>query len=319
MNDILITGAGGFVGRALAARLCAMHAQDQAVFRSLTLLDQHLAPIAPVGANVRRIEGDVQDPGVLAEALQTPPDTVFHLAGITSRQAEADVALGLGVNVGASIGLLELLRTQARQATVVFTSSIGVFGTPLPQRIDDDTPQVPALSYGAQKKMVEVLLADYSRRGFVRGLSLRLPGVVARPAQPGGALSAFASDLIRELAQGRPFTCPVAPDAAMWFLSQPACVDNLLHAAAVATAGQGLPPTRALNLPALRATPADIVDALARRDGDGVRARIRYQPDAALQAQFAAWPPLFTPVADRLGFRHDGDLASLLTRSLQPS
>lgn len=319
MSNILITGAGGFVGRALEARLCALQAAGQPAFDSLTLLDQRLPPGSAAVGSVRRIEGDMQDPSVLADAVAMKPDVVYHLAGITSRQAEADVALGLGVNVRASIALLELLRLQARQATVVFTSSIGVFGTPLPPVIDDDTPQVPALSYGAQKKMVEVLLADDSRRAFVRGLSVRLPSVVARPAQPGGALSAFASDLIRELAQGRPFTCPVAPDAPMWFLSLPACIDNLLHAAAVASAGQGLPATRALNLPALRATPADIVDALARRNGDGVRTRITYRPDVTLQVQFAAWPPLFTPGADRLGFHHDGDLASLLTRSLQSS
>lgn len=319
MSNILITGAGGFVGHALAARLCGLQAAGQPAFDSLTLLDQRLPPGPAAVGSVRRIEGDMQDRDVLADALATPPDLVYHLAGVTSRQAEADVALSLRVNVGASIALLELLRIQAQQATVVFASSIGVFGTPLPPVIDDDTPQVPALSYGAQKKMVEVLLADYSRRAFVRGLSVRLPSVVARPAQPGGALSAFASDLIRELAQGRPFTCPVPPDAAIWFLSVSACIDNLLHAAVVASAGQDLPATRALNLPALRATPADIVDTLARCYGDGVRRRITYRPDAALQAQFATWPPLFTPAADRLGFRHDGDLASLLTRSLQSS
>lgn len=315
---ILVTGAGGFVGAALAARLQLDHASGLRSFDSLTLLDQRLPPAQHPAQPVSRIEGDICDPAVLARALVHRPNLVFHLAGITSRQAEADVALGLAVNVQASIALLEQLRQQGQGASLVFSSSIGVFGTPLPARIDDDTPAWPALSYGAQKKMVETLIADYSRRGFVQGLSLRLPGIVARPGAPGAALSAFASDLLRELAQGRPFVCPVAADASLWWLSLPACIDNLLHAGA-ATRHAQLPPGRALNMPALRATVADMVDALARRHGPALRARIRYQPDAALQAQFANWPPLSTAWADRLGLRHDGQLDTLLARALPPA
>lgn len=317
-TSILVTGAAGFVGAALAERLQRDHASGLRRFEHLTLLDQHLPPAQHVDQAVSRIEGDICDPAVLARALAQRPSLVFHLAGITSRQAEADVALGLAVNVQASIALLEQLRQQGRSASFVFTSSIGVFGTPLPAQIDDDTPAWPALSYGAQKKMVETLVADYSRRGFVRGLSLRLPGIVTRPGAPGAALSAFASDLLRELAEGRPFVCPVAADATLWWLSLPACVDNLLRAAA-ATGLPQLPPGRALNLPALRASVADMVDALARRHGAALRERIAYQPDAALQAQFANWPPLATPLADRLGLRHDGDLDTLLARALPPA
>ena len=315
---ILVTGAGGFVGAALAARLQQDHANGLRRFDSLTLLDRQWPATQPDGHAVQRIEGDITDPAVLAQAVAPRPNLVFHLAGITSRQAEADVALGLAVNVQASIALLEHLRQQGQGASLVFTSSIGVFGAPLPACIDDDTPAVPALSYGAQKKMVETLVADYSRRGFVRGLSLRLPGIVTRPGAPGAALSAFASDLLRELAAGRPFTCPVAANATMWWMSLATCVDNLVRAAALTWQPQ-LPASRALNLPALRASVADLVDALARRHGPALRARIRYQPDAALQAQFANWPPLATPQSDRLGLRHDGDLATLLARALQPA
>jgi hypothetical protein len=146
-------------------------------------------------------------------------------------------------------------------------------------------------------------------------MSLRLSGVVARPAQPGGALSAFASDLIRELAEGRRFVCPVSADACMWFMSLGVCVHNLLHAAELAPGAA--PADRTLTLPALRASVSEVVDALARRHGDALRERITFEPDTALQAQFAAWPPLSTGAADRLGFRADGDLDHLLAGALR--
>lgn len=314
-QHILVTGAGGFVGAALAARLQQDHTSGLRRFESLTLLDQRLPRQQAEDPTVLRIEGDIADPAVLDRALKHPPTEVYHLAGITSRAAEAEVALGLAVNVQASIALLERLRQQGHAPRLVFTSSIGVYGTPLPARIDDDTPTWPALSYGTQKKMVEALVDDYSRRGFVRGLSVRLPGIVTRPGAPGAALSAFASDLLRELAEGRPFVCPVAADATLWWMSLPTCVDNLLRAAAVAHEA-ALPAGRALNLPSLRASVAEMVDTLARRQGPAVRDRIRYQPDPVLQPQFANWPPLATPWADRLGLRHDGDLDTLLARAL---
>ena len=207
----------------------------------------------------------------------------------------------------------------------VFTSSIAVFGAPLPSRIDDETPQLPTLSYGAQKKSVEVLLADYSRRGWIDGLSLRLSGIVARPSRPGAALSAFASDLIGEPSKGRAYVCPVGPDATVLFLSLPACIENLLHAARLlldrtggaAAAVPGLPRSRAITLPALRASAAEVVDALARRHGEAVRELVTFRPDPTLRGQFGCWPPFFTAEADRLGFRHDGDLDTLLERALK--
>ena len=141
------------------------------------------------------------------------------------------------------------------------------------------------------------------------------PGVVARPAERNGALSAFASDLIREPAQGRKYTCPIGPEGSMWLLSLPACVDSLLHAAAI-PAGQ-LPAGRAWNLPALRATTQEVVRALCRRFGPALAQRVQYQPVASMQAQFAQWPPLATPIGDFLGFRHDGNLDTLIELALE--
>ena len=210
MTHVLVTGADGYLGRALVARLLAPPATR--ALASLTLLDLRFdASNAAHGERVRCVRGDVGDADVLAEATAQPPDLVFHLAGITSRRAEEDFALGLRVNVGSTMALFERLRLQGRRPVVVCASSIGVYGTPLPAAIDDDTAPAPTLSYGAQKRMIEILLADYSRRGWLDGRAVRLPSVVARPAEPGGALSGFASDLIRELAEGRRYSLPDRP------------------------------------------------------------------------------------------------------------
>lgn len=330
VRRVLVTGAGGYVGGALVRRLCAMRAGGELAFESLTLVDLRIPD--PGFDGVRCIEGSLSDAGVVAQATRDAPDLVFHLAALTSRACESDLAAALETNLWATVTLFEALRANGNRPALVFTSSIAVFGAPLPSRIDDHTPQAPTLSYGSLKKMVEVLLADCSRRGAIDGLSVRLPSVVARPARPGAALSAFASDLIGEPARGRSIVCPVSADATIWFLSLPACIDDLVHAArilsaqrpddanpidAVRTTHASLPRTRAVTLPALRASVAQVVDALARRCGEAVRELVAFEPDASLHEQFGCWPPLETPAADRLGFRHDGDLDVLIERSLR--
>lgn len=312
VSHVLVTGAGGYIGRAVAARL---QEQLQAgALDSLTLLDVTLPGPRATHARLRHIEADLGDPAALAQATEVPPHIVYHLAGITSGRAEDDFALGLQVNVLATIALFERLRATGRCPVVVCASSIAVYGTPLPPAIDDTTPCAPTLSYGAEKRAIEILLADYSRRGWLDGRAVRLSSIVARPGAANGALSAFASDLIRELAQGRRYACPVGPEGTIWFLSLPACVTALLHAAALPA--QALPPGRAWNLPALRASAAQVVDALCRRFGPQLAERVEYRPVAALQPQFAQWPPLATGIADALGFRHDGDLDALIANAL---
>jgi nucleoside-diphosphate-sugar epimerase len=315
MTRVLVTGADGYIGRGLCARLKArLQARE---IESLTLVDLRFHDDdgnAPTDARIHRIRGDLGDQAVLAQATDRAPGVVFHLAGITSRQAEDDFALGLRVNVIATIALFERLRLLGQRPVVVCASSIGVYGTPLPGVIDDQTPIAPTLSYGAQKRTIEILLADYSRRGWIDGRAVRLPSVVARPAPADGALSAFASDLIREPAQGRRYTCPIGPEGTLWLLSLPACVESLLHAADLAA--DRLPAGRAWNLPALRASAQAVVQALCGRFGPSLASRVEYRPVPGLQAQFAQWPTLSTGIADALGFRHDGDLDTLIEHAL---
>lgn len=312
MTHVLVTGAGGYIGQALSARLKAALQTGQ--IASLTLVDLDFAADVVDSAGLRHVKGDIGDPSVLDKATWPAPTKVFHLAGITSRAAQDDFALGLRVNVGNAMALFERLRLQGRAPVVVCASSIAVYGVPLPGAVDDHTPLKPTLSYGAQKQMLEILLADYSQRGWLDGRAVRLAGIVARPRAPTAALSAFASDLIREPAEGRHYICPVAPNATVWLLSLPACIECLLQAAN--TAQQQLPANRAWNLPALRASVHELAQAVGRHLGRDISDLIDYQPQPGLGAQFATWPPLSTDIANQLGMRHDGNLHTLVARAL---
>ncbi len=314
MKHILVTGANGFVGQALTRRLLADGACERLTLVDLTLDD------APDDPRVRRVAGSIAEDGVLATALEPDCDGVFHLASLPGGAAERQPALGLDVNLRATLTLLELLRQRAVEnpgqapTRLVFTSTIAVYGSPLPDRVDDATPTRPTLSYGAQKLAAEILLSDYGRRGWVDGCALRLPGIVARPLAPNGLLSAFMSEIFWALAAGRPFVCPVSAQAVAWWMSVGTCVDNLLHAAA-------LPPStlterRVFTLPVLRLTIADLVDGLAAQFGEDRRRLVTHAPDPALEAGFGAFPPLDATAAAAVGFRHDGDVGALIRRAL---
>lgn len=315
MKHVLVTGAGGYIGQALSARLQA--ALQAVKITSLTLVDLRFAGDAVDSAGLRHIRGDIGEPSVLAQATSPAPDTVFHLAGITSRAAQDDFALGLRVNISNTMALFECLRLQGQVPVVVCASTIAVYGVPLPSAVNDQTPLNPSMSYGAQKQMLEILLANYSQRGWLDGRAVRLPGIVARPGAPHAALSAFASDLIREPAEGRRYTCPVAPDATLWLLSLPACIESLLQAAGIAK--QQLPAGRTWNLPALCASVHELMQAVSQHLGRDISDLIQYQAQPELAAQFAMWPPLSTDVANRLGMRHDGNLGTLVARALPPT
>ena len=313
--NILVTGAEGFIGRALVARLLSSGLLPSLgdARRQVILLDrQFSAP--PTDARVRQVAGDITDAAVLREAVRDGVDCVFHLASIPGGAAEAQFEAGLRVNLEATLRLLESLRAQATPAKVVFASTIGVYGVPLPDVIDEETLPAPTMSYGTHKLIGELLIADYSRRGFIDGRSLRLPGIVARPPQAAGMLSAFMSDLIRELSAGRSFACPVSREGKAWWMSRTCVVENLLHAAGLDSARAQK--KRAWLLPVLHASLGDVVAAIARVHGEEVLERVTYHENATLQAQFANLPPLHCPTSVDAGFRNDGTLEILVQRAL---
>lgn len=302
---IIVTGAGGFVGRALVRALAA----DETL--SVVAIDSRFgAPLA--GAEL--VEADLGDSAAIRRAFKGGVDAVIHLAAVPGGAAEADPGLSRRVNLDAAADLIEAAAEAGQRPRFVFASTIAVFGDPLPpEGVDDATPLRPRLIYGAHKAMMEVLVATMSRRGAIEGVSLRLPGIVARPKGPSGLKSAFMSDLFHALAAGQPFVSPVSAGATLWLMSVQQCARNLVHALALDTAR--LPPGRALSLPALRVTMADLAAGVAAAVGADP-ALVSFAPDAGLEAAFGTHPPLSTPIADSLGFRHDGAVATLVENAL---
>jgi nucleoside-diphosphate-sugar epimerase len=260
--------------------------------------------------------------------MKQPVDLVFHLAAIVSGRAEADPALGRSVNLMAPLELIERCRQQwaARhhRARVVLSSSIAVFGTPLPTRMRDDQPIRPSLSYGAHKRMIEIALADASRRGDIDGRAIRLSGVVVRPPQPNGALSGFNSDMIRQPLTGHHYTCPVGPDACTWLTSLDVAIDQLWHVAQTTEQAwtQALPVgERALTAPTWPVTMDALKVALGQIDPSAPQ-RLRFDAHSPLHAQFGQWPQdaVFAQ-ASTLGMpsdpqRHQGHLGHMLRSAM---
>jgi nucleoside-diphosphate-sugar epimerase len=315
---IVITGANGFVGKALSARLQRDGHLGGRSISALTLLDTGFVS-QPSASFVEQQVGSIADPGVVKGAFERAVDVVVHLASIPGGTAEQQYELGRDVNLQGTTFLLEQARLQTECGGVapvfVFASTIAVFGYPMPEIVDDDTPLQPQMTYGTQKLIGEMLVADFTRRGWVDGRSLRLPGVLARPPARTGQLSAFMSDIIRELAAGRRFTCPTSERATTWASSIGNIVDNLLHASVVD--GSRLPIRRSLTLPTQSFTFGQLVDAIAQVHGSNRRELVTWAPDERIESLFGRFPPLMTPAADAAGFRHDGDLPTLVRRALE--
>ncbi|SEG48996.1 NAD-dependent epimerase/dehydratase family protein [Marinobacterium lutimaris] len=305
---VLVTGGNGFVGRALVNRLL----KDRSI-ELLTVVDCSVDGL-PDDPRITAVSGSIVDTGVLKQAFASRPEVIYHLASIPGGAAEEHYELGLDVNLRATLAMLELVRCQGLCPVFLFSSSIAVYGAPMPDPVTDDSTMNPSLSYGAQKLAVEVLVKDYHRRGWIEARILRLPGIVARPPQPSGLRSAFMSDLFWKLSAGEPMICPVSPDAVAWWMSVGCCVDNLIHA--VTDRDPAWQQRCDYTLPVLRLTVADVVEALAKRFGDNRTALVEYQPDDALEAVFGRFPELESGAALAAGFKHDGDLQSLIRRTL---
>jgi nucleoside-diphosphate-sugar epimerase len=309
--NLLITGADGFVGRTLVKMLLGDKSLE---FSRLLLLDQNFKT-RYTDARVQVLEGDFFAPDILETALNRPINTVFHLASIPGGAAEDDFKLGKRVNLDGTIALFEALSQQDRPPVVVFTSTIAVYGSPLPVLVNAHTLPNPNISYATQKLIGELLLADYTRRGFLDGRILRLPGIVARPLGPSGMISAFMSDILHQLKAGNPYVCPVSAQAAMWWMSAKCCGQNLIHAATMSSTL--LPANRTVQLPALRATMGQIVAGLAALYGEDRHDLVRYQPNPQIEAGFGQFPPMDNRIAQALGFQHDGSVESLITNALE--
>ena len=308
--NIVITGAQGFIGAHLARTLLSIERlPDGRALGHLALSDH--TPLACEDARATILRGEIADSALARELIRPGTDLVFHLAGVMSGASESDFSLGLRVNLEGTRNVLEACRALPRPPRLVYASSIAVFGAPLPASIDDDTPTRPTLSYGAQKLACEILLDDYTRRGFLDARALRLPGIVARPRAPSGALSAFNSDLIREPLEGRAVSLPVGPDAVLWMQSVARCTQNLVHAAMLFPEALGA--RRAMNLPCVVASAGEIVAAIGRVAGDRAASLVRFAPDPAIEAQFGRWPRSFRAGrALALGFHADADIDEIL-------
>ncbi|NIB43430.1 NAD-dependent epimerase/dehydratase family protein [Pseudomaricurvus alkylphenolicus] len=310
---VLIIGANGFVGKALVHRFLDSRSLLKRAVSKLLLFDQ-----SPLDYEIpdwaKHYCGDLGEPALLRRVLADGIDLVFHLASVAGGLAEQDYELGYRVNLQGTLELLQQLRQKPNRPTFVYTSSIAVYGGSLPTSMEEDYQPRPELSYATHKLMIELMLRDLSRRGELDGRSLRVPGIVVRPSRGNGLKSAFMSDLINAMAQGKTYECPVSSQASMWWMSARCCVDNLVHAAdvsAVTSAGTW-------QLPALHLTIGEVINALAERFGEQSRSLIRFAPDESLEALFGCYPPMETPLARAEGFYHDGDAKNLVENVLTP-
>ena len=301
---ILIIGAAGMVGRKLGERLARDGRLGSREISQLDLVDV-IEPVAPAGAGfpVATKSADISDPLSAPAMVASRPDVIFHLAAIVSGEAELKFAKGYAINLDGTRFLLEAIRLAGGgyKPRLVFTSSIAVFGSPFPDAIGDEFLCAPLTSYGTQKAIGELLLSDYTRKGFVDGIGIRLPTICVRPGKPNLAASGFFSNIIREPLAGHEAVLPVGDDVRHWHASPRAGVGFLLHAGTMDLEKLGA--RRCLSLPGLSCTVAEQIEALRRVAGDKVVARIKHEPDAAIIKIVAGWPRNFDPARARaLGF-----------------
>jgi nucleoside-diphosphate-sugar epimerase len=301
---ILVLGAAGMVGRKLTARLLRDGRLGTHDISRLTLQDV-VAADKPANASipVEVVTSDFSDPATAPALIASRPDVVFHLAAIVSGEAELDFDKGYRINLDGTRMLLDAIRLVGGgyKPRVVFTSSIAVFGAPFPDAIGDEFFHTPLLSYGTQKAIGELLLADYSRRGFLDGIGIRLPTVCIRPGLPNKAASGFFSNILREPLAGKEAVLPVSEDVRHWHASPRSTVGFLLHAATMDAAAAGA--RRNLTMPGLSATVGEQIAALKRVAGDKVASRIKREPDPFIMGIVSGWPRNFDAKrARQLGF-----------------
>jgi nucleoside-diphosphate-sugar epimerase len=318
---VVITGGEGFLGRRLAARLLrrgTLNGADDAskAIEQLTIVDVASPPAAASDPRLRFVTGDVADTAVLQRAIDRDTSSIFHLAAVVSGMAEADFDLGMRVNLDATRRLLELCRSGGAQPRLVFASSVAVYGGDLPETVLDTTAVAPQSSYGTQKAMAELLITDYTRRGFVDGRALRLPTISVRPGKPNAAASSFASAIVREPLNGHETVCPVDPATRLWLLSPATAIECLV-------AGHDIHPeafgrSRIVNVPGLSMTALGMVAALSRVSGAEVARRVRWERDPRVEGIVATWPGAWdTTRARALGFPGDESFDAVIRQYIE--
>lgn len=309
---IAVLGAAGMLGRKLVDRLASQKVLAGKAITGFVLHDI-VSPTAPSGEfAVELLSSDFSTPGEAARIVASRPDVIFHLAAVVSGEAEADLAKGYRVNLDGTRALLEAIHAigGGYRPRFVFTSSLAVFGAPLPDVIPDDFVLRPLSSYGAQKAIGELLVADYSRRGIIDGLGIRLPTICVRPGRPNKAASSFYSGIIREPLNGEEAILPVSRDMRHWFASPRAAIGYLVRAAEVEADALTV---RSLTMPGVSATVADQIEVLRKLGGEETVRLIREEPDPAIHAIVSTWPKAFdTQRALELGFVADQNFEEIV-------
>src|SRR3954471_16005175 len=308
---IVITGGCGVLGRRIALRLLQIVTAGGPVEELILFAKPPPALPLPDDIRLSVVTGDIADRGTVASLIAPGTDAVFHLAAIVSGQAEADTDLGYRVNLDGTRAVLDACRALGPKDNslprLIFASSLAVYGGALPPEVGEATALMPQSSYGAQKAIGELLVNDYSRKGYIDGRALRLPTVVVRPGLPNRAASTFASSMIRAPLTGKDAVCPVSPDTVMALASPRRIVEGLVHALGIP--GEAFGTNRSLQLPGFSVSVGEMAAALRRAGGEAAYARIRWQPNPAIQAIVGGWPEaLATPRANALGFGRDQDI-----------
>ncbi|GAB3185488.1 SDR family oxidoreductase [Nesterenkonia halophila] len=302
---IIVTGGAGFVGSRVITQLLAAQDAGRLPWDVDAVVSLDLAESPVEDPRVESRVGDLGDAELLADVVDADTAAIYHLAAVLSGGSEDDFDLSHRVNVDGTRALLEAARSTGATPRFIFTSSIAVFGGELPEVLAEDQGVQPESTYGAFKAIGELLVNEYSRKGFVDARICRLPTISVRPGRPNSAVSSFASGIIREPLQGEDSVCPVPTDTRLWLSSPQTVVDNLVHAAVVDSAPLGS--WRVLNLPGVTVTVEEMLEALRRVGGEEAVARVHHEPDERISRIIRSWPAAFD--VDRvlaLGFRPDG-------------
>jgi nucleoside-diphosphate-sugar epimerase len=319
--NIVVTGGAGFLGRRLVQRLlkdgalAGVDGRPRTIDR-ITVVDVVAADDLPQDPRLAQVVGDISDRALMGRVIDGATSSVFHLAAIVSGMAEADFELGMRINVDASRLILEACRKAGHGPKLVFASSVAVYGGAPSDTMHDTTAVAPRTSYGTQKAIVELLINDYSRRGFVDGRVLRLPTISVRPGRPNAAASSFASGIIREPLNGEPAVCPVDPDTRLLLLSPTSVIGCMIHGHDMPA--EALGGSRIVNLPGLTVSVGEMAAALERVAGREVAARIRWEPDPRIAKMVATWPGAWdSSRALALGFPGDRSFEAIIRSHIE--